>query len=180
MDFKSWTNTNIFIVPTLKIKKEDLDENNFVSAFCSDLNKEAHENCAFLLFKPKNIDRFKLFVDSERERTPSLIDDYDYEGGYVVLIYILDKKFLKDFELIKQGKYSKTSDKFQQLFPKKKELFVDGKHRDEISLQWRIFKKTNDLKLRWEEDLGIEFKEDMEVWDGWNEKKETLDIENYK
>ena len=40
--------------------------------------------------------------------------------------------------------------------------------------QYRIFNKTEDLKLYWEEKIGIEFDEDMEIWQGWIEEKEIL------
>ena len=97
------------------------------------------------------------------------------------MVYKLNPKFKDDFDLIKEGKYSKTSDKFQKLFPKVLKIQTSGGlHRDELSLQFRIFEKTKDLAELWEAKFGIEFTPDMEVWGGWNEEMETLDIEKVK
>ena len=53
-----------------------------------------------------------------------------------------------------------------------------------MSLQTRIFKKTEDLLEFWEEKLGLNLKEvfgdDYEVWDGWDEQKEILEINKIK
>jgi hypothetical protein len=47
-------------------------------------------------------------------------------------------------------------------------------------LQIRIFEKTEDLKEYWEEKLDVTFDEDYEVWDGWDEKKEVLNLDKIK
>ena len=88
--------------------------------------------------------------------------------------------FRSDYELIKQGRYSETSEKFQNLFPKVIKIVKSGLHKDELSLQFRIFKKSGDLKEYWEEQTGMEFSEHMEVWPGWDEDKETLDLDKIK
>ena len=77
-----------------------------------------YENAVYLLFKPKDLDKFRDFLDGEYERTKSIIDDYDYEDGYVVVVYEINPRLKNDIELIKQGKYSQTSTKFQEIFPK--------------------------------------------------------------
>jgi hypothetical protein len=78
------------------------------------------------------------------------------------------------------GKYSKTSREFQAMFPKIIKIKKNGLHKDEISLQYRIFNKTEDLKKFWEEKLGVEFDDSMEVWQGFIEENETLDINKLK
>ena len=50
----------------------------------------------------------------------------------------------------------------------------------EPSLQYRIFKKTRDLREYWEDLTGEEFTDDMEVWEGFHEENETLDLEKVK
>ena len=169
------------MVPTLKIHRDVLADNGFINGYCSDATGDVqYENVVYLLFKPTNLDKFRKFVDDERDRTSSLIDDYDYEGKYVVLVYQLDTKYNQDFNLIKQGRYSKTSSEFQSLFPKTVKVFKNGVYKDEISLQYRIFNKTDDLKNYWEDRLGVDFDESMELWNGWNEETESLDIEKIK
>jgi len=175
------TITTIFIVPTLMIDRSKLKDNGFINGYAKDGQKDVqYQNAAYLLFRPKNIDKFKLFLDEEYERTKSIVDDYDYEGGFVVLVYQLNPKFDKDFKLIKEGLYSKTSKTFQELFPKILKVERDGMQVDQKSLQYRIFNKTDDLKLFWEENIGVEFTEDMEFWQGWIEEKEILKLENLK
>ena len=109
----------------------------------------------------------------------NLLEKY-FEDGYVVIVYKLNIRFKSDFMLIKSGKYSKTSRSFQDLFPKAVKIKVEGRQRDEISLQIRIFRKTTDLIEFWEEKLGVSFDKDQEVWEGWDEEKEILNINKVK
>jgi hypothetical protein len=173
------TITTMFIVPTLSINRDKLRENMFINGYIKDGKREIqYENSIYLLFKPENLDRFKEFLDEEYERTKQIIDDYDYEDGYVVVVYTLNEKLKSDFELIKQGKYSKTSARFQSIFPK---TFVStedpSQYSSKISLQYRIFNKTEDLREYWEDKLGIVLDENMEVWSGFFEENEILNLE---
>jgi len=175
------TITSIFMVPTLKIDREKLKSNEFINAYIIDAKKDVqYKNAIYLVFNPKDLDKFKVFLDEEYERTKSIIDDYDYEGGFVVLVYELNKKFTKDFGLVKMGRYSKTSPEFQALFPKVVKVNNNGKQRDEVSLQYRVFNQTEDLREFWEEKLGVEFDDSMEVWQGFIEENETLSIDKLK
>jgi hypothetical protein len=175
------TITSIFMVPTLKIGREKLIDNNFINAYVKDGSKDVqYNNAIYLLFHPKSLDRFRLFLDDEYERTKSVIDDYDYDGGFVVVVYELDKKFNKDYFLVKQGKYSKTSKDFQALFPKIVKVKRNDVYKDEISLQYRVFNQTEDLRQYWEDKIGVEFDDKMEVWQGWIEENEILFIDKLK
>jgi len=175
------TITSIFIVPTLSISKEKLVDNGYINGYIKDKRREVqYESCIYLLFKPENLDKFKDFLDGEYERTKSIIDDYDYEDGYVVVVYMLNSRLEEDFKLIKQGKYSQTSKKFQEIFPKIVKLKRNGLLKDEISLQFRIFNKTEDLRQFWEDKLAVEFDEDMEVWGGFLEEDEILNLDKLK
>jgi hypothetical protein len=173
------------MVPTLKVPKDALRSNGFINAYIKDNRREdQYKESVYLLFKPTDLDKFREFLDSEYERTKAVIEDYDYEDGYVVVVYQLNDKYKKDFNLIRQGKYSKTSVDFQKMFPKVVKIVKNNLHRDEISLQYRIFNKAEDLVSFWEEKLGIDFKsivgEDYEVWEGWNEEKEILELDKIK
>lgn len=175
------TITTIFIVPTLKINRDDLKENGYLNGYLSDVRKDVqYKDAVYLLFQPNNLDRFREFLDDESERTQQLIDDYDYEEGFVVLVYTLDKKWKKDFALVREGLYSKTSKDFQDIFPKVFKVIKNNLHRDERSLQHRIFTKCEELRQYWEDKLDITFTEDMEVWDGFTIENETLDLDTIK
>jgi hypothetical protein len=164
------------MVPTIKTPKNSLRNNGFINAYLKDnISDTNYKDCIYILFKPKNIDLFKDFLDSEYERTKQIVEDYDYEGGFVVVVYSLDKKFKEDFKLIKKGMYSKTSKSFQKSFPKVIKLMKNGLHRDELSLQYRIFNKTPDLIEYWQDKLGITYwDEDMEVWSEFKIENEVL------
>jgi hypothetical protein len=164
------------MVPTIKTPKNSLRNNGFINAYLKDdMSDTNYKDCIYILFKPKNIDLFKDFLDSEYERTKQIVEDYDYEGGFVVVVYSLDKKFKEDFKLIKKGMYSKTSKSFQKSFPKVIKLMKNGLHRDELSLQYRIFNKTPDLIEYWQDKLGITYwDEDMEVWSEFKIENEIL------
>lgn len=175
------TITSIFMVPTLKIDRDALKDNGFINGYLKDCDKDVqYENAVYLVFHPKNLDKFKEFLDGEYERTKSIVDDYDCEQGFVVLVYELNAKFKKDFGLIKLGRYSKTSKEFQALFPKIVKITRNGLHKDEISLQYRIFNKTEDLRKYWEDKIGVDFDDNMEVWQGFIEDNENFNINKLK
>jgi hypothetical protein len=180
MDVKK-TITSIFIVPTLKIDKNQLKINNYINGYLSDVRRDIqYKDSVYVLFKPGNLNTFREFLDKEYERTRDVLDDYDYEDGFVVVVYKLNSKWKKDFLLVKEGLYSKTSEEFQRLFPKTVEITRNFLRKDEISLQHRIFKKTQDLKDYWEDKLDIIFTDDMEVWEGFHIEKEMLDLDKLK
>lgn len=165
----------IFIVPTLHVPKDALRDNGFINGFIKDaISEEEYEDCVFLLFKPEDLDKFRVFLDEEYQRTKDVISDYDYDGGFVVVVYRLNPKYSTDFNLVKQGKYSKTSKDFQNEFPKVVKLMKNGLHKDELSLQYRVFKRTEDLVKFWEDKFDVTFPDEQEVWHGWDEEKETL------
>lgn len=177
------TITTIFMVPTLKIDRDKLKENGFLNGYCIDKRKDAHyDGCIYLLFKPEDLDKFRSFLDEEYERTKQVIDDYDYENGYVVVVYKLDTEWNADFACVREGLYSRTSKEFQSLFPEtiivsrgKKQL---PKH--EKTLQHRVFEKSDELKDYWEKKIDVVFTDDMELWDGFHLEEETLDLDNIK
>jgi hypothetical protein len=169
------------MVPTLKINRDHLYDNGFINGYVKDVRKDVqYENCIYLLFKPEDIDKFKDFLDGEYERTKSIIDDYDYEDGYIVVVYELNDKYKRDFEYVKNGKYSKTSKEFQSLFPKIVKIKTNGRYKDEISLQYRIFNHTEDLVQFWENKLDVKFDDDQELWHAFIEENEILNLDKIK
>lgn len=169
------------MVPTLKFPKDALKSNGFINGYVKDDRKDAqYENAVYILFKPDDLDKFREFLDNEYERTKNIIEDYDYEDGYVVVVYQLNEKFKKDYELIRDGKYSKASKAFQNEFPKSVKIIKSGLSKDELSLQSRVFAKSKDLIEFWEEKLGITFEDEYEVWEGFDESKEILELDKIK
>lgn len=169
------------MVPSLRVPKNALRDNGFINGYVQDAERDfQYPGAVYLLFLPEDILKFREFLDEEYERTEQIIEDYDYEGGFVVVVYKLDTRWKKDFDLVKQGRYSATSSSFQKLFPKVIKIKKNGLHRDEISLQYRIFNKTEDMVEYWENKIGIDWQDDFEVWDGYDEDKEILRINELK
>ena len=169
------TITSIFMVPTLNIGKDRLRANDFLNGYESDASREeTYEDACYLLFRPRNIDKFREFLDSEYERTKNIIDEYDHPDGFVVVVYKLNPKFKSDFNLVRESFYSKTSPEFQALFPKVVKIKVQGLTREEISLQIRIFKRTDDLRKFWEDKFQATLTDNVEYWEGYHKKNEIL------
>ena len=172
------TVTTIFMVPTLGINKQDLVNNNFINAYSKDASREVqYEDCIYLVFKPKDTSTFREFLDREYTRTAFVVDDYDYKDC-VIVVYKLDPKYRRDFDLVRMGKYSLTSNSFQALFPRVVKIIKNNLHKDEISLQYRVFNRTEDMIKFWEEKLDVRFDRDQEVWTTFCEENETLNLEN--
>lgn len=173
------TITTIFLLPTLKIPKDDLLDNGFINAYERDnLQEDYPEDVIFLLLKPTNLDKFREFLQNEYDRTENIIDDYDYAGGYVVLVYKLNESIKTDTTLIKQGQYSKTSKEFQSLFPPSVQIKTGSGIKTETSLQIRIFKKSADIREYWENKIGSRIGDNQEVWETYNKDKEVLILKN--
>jgi hypothetical protein len=59
-----------------KIGKEKLIDNGFVNGYIKDgMRDTQYENAVYILFKPENLDKFRVFLDGEYERTKSIIDE---------------------------------------------------------------------------------------------------------
>jgi hypothetical protein len=175
------TITTIFMVPTLGIDRGDLSKNNFINAYLGDIDLDLYleQDVVFLLFKPNDRLNFDIFLEKERQRTTDLIDDYDYHDNYVVLVYSLSEEYKTDFNLIRHSKYSQTSKKFQNLFPKQVTDYSNDGNRTLPSLQHMIFSKDERLQSYWENELGTTLisRRNLEIWPGFDEKKELLDME---
>lgn len=173
------TITSIFIVPTLKLGKGAIRENGFINGFLyNELLDVDYEDVVYVVFKPENIERFQDFLSDQYETTKNIVEDFDYEGGFVIIVYKLEEKYKKDFDIIKTGKYSKTSQTFQNLFPKKITVEKGGLRQESYSLQYKIFNKTQDLLDYWEDATGATLSGDQELWEGFHRENETLNLKN--
>jgi hypothetical protein len=175
------TLSSIFITPLIIDRewKED-DRIGYINAFLVDKNAMEYRDAVFLLFKPSNMLMFNEFLIKERDRT-SLLDEYDYEGGYVVLVHSIPTIFLREMDKFLNGRYSAFSEELKEQYPKVvKILDKNGLRKDEMSLQWRIFRRDKNLRKYWEDLLNTPFDEKMEVWSKVDIDRETLDIENLR
>lgn len=175
------TITSIFIVPTLKLGKYGIKERGFINGFLyNELLDVKYEEDKFVyvLFKPEDLDSFQEFLDEQYTKSTNIVEDFDHDGGFVIVVYKLREDLKDDFELIKKGKYSKTSEKFKNMFPKKITINKGGLKKEEYSLQYRIFNKSQELLDYWEDVLGTNLNDDSELWEGFCKNRETLNIKN--
>jgi hypothetical protein len=167
----------MFMVPTLGINIDLLKKHGYIGGYSIDSFKEIqYSDAVYVLFKPVDMDAFKTFLDAEYIRTGDIIEDYDYENGHVVVVYSLSPKFKSDFELVKKGKYSSTSEEFQKSFPTYIYIEESGLKTKQESIQYKIFNKSPDLIQYWEEKIGQELYPGQELWGMYEEEKETLKL----
>lgn len=173
--------TTVFMTAPLGIAKVDLFENSFIGAYIGDVQKSETEykRGIYVLFRPKDMLTFEQFLYNERERGATVVEDYDYEGGYVVVIYILKPDFANDYEKFLKGNYSKFSMQFRATFPEK--IHIDG--TDQVTLQQRVFTKDESIREYWEELIGTRIEDGSEVYSSPNVEigsEEWLDISKFK
>jgi len=170
------TNTTLFLVPVLGLDVDGLVVNHgFINGYMEDKEQDTSSPCpVFLLFRPDDLIEFQKFVDQEYKRTDNLVLDYDYDGGFVVLLYEFSEKFHKDYRRFIKGKYSKFSLAFTARLPAY-EKNPDGSISSEISLQRNIVLKIPDFVALLEEDFETEIP--GECWSIPDKTTETLDIE---
>lgn len=174
--------TTIFLLPSIGHTRQKLLPYGFLSAYLDDINHSVHyENAVYILFKPEKMDEFHKFLSKEYLKSPLIIQDYDYKGGYIVVIYSINDRFLPDYQLFLEGKYSQFSKEYMKLFPSK--IAVDKKNGTKevvYSLQHRLFNRTKDMKALWEQRIGQAIPENMELWSVPDMSKEVLDISLYE
>lgn len=170
--------TTIFLLPAIGQTRQTLLQYGFIAAYLDDLQHEVHyEEAVYLLFKPEDIPAFQKFLEEEYRKPSLILEDYDYRGGYTVVVYKVDEEFLPEYQLFLQGKYSKFSPKYIAAFPK--EIPVDLLHRGRTmrkSLHYHIFNRTQQMKNYWERKIGEKIPEDMELWSSPDMDKEVLDV----
>lgn len=166
------TNTSLFLLPITGNLSSDLKKYGFLNAYLQDeLKSEQYENCIICLFQPEDIVDFDMFVEEEKVNKLNIVDDYDYPGGFSVVVYDLGKDYEDDIKKIMEGKYSKTSKRYKQLIPKQ---IGRGLIKKVVSIQHMVFEKSPLLKKKIEEQYDIEIPEDIEYWEMFDKSQEIL------
>lgn len=176
------TTSTILLLPTIGKNRRRLLKYGFLNAYLDDKDYDIHyEEALYLLFKPEPSEKISELVSFERQDS-LFLDEYDYEGGYVVVVYAMQKKYLPEYKLFLEGKYSKFSQEYKDSFAK----MLDVRNKEtgivekKISLQYHIMNRTDTLKDMREKEFNIkmaEFGPDMEYWSIPDiHGKETLNI----
>lgn len=174
-NIKRYNASTLFLIrPIMRKSLSDLDEYNLINSYLKDKNREdLDEDLLFVLFKPKDFDFFSFFTAKE-ELNENFIEDYDYEGGYTVLVYKIPISLKRDFEKFKEGKYSEFSNYTKNLYKKAVQV---GVLSEKSSFQWQVFKKDPELHKELEEYVGEKLDEGIELFPVPNLERETLDIQ---
>ena len=160
--FDGYNATTLFLVPLLGYKLKELARLGFESAFIKDeLREIEYPNALYLLFRPVGVDNFNEFVEKEREKG-TILDEYDYDGGWTMLVWKYSSRWNKDVELILQGKYSQTSDEYQYEIPSTVPSI--SLQSDVMTIQHHIFNKTEWVKEYIYNKYGLEVTNQDECW----------------
>lgn len=174
------TNTSTFLLPAFRLDKEMLGLNGYINSYLNDDKHETyHKEAVYMLFKTDRGQEFDEFIDYV-ETKHKVLEVYDIERGYTVLVIKFPTEYIKDFRLFKEGKYSKFSKAYiESFFPFKKVVAWDheGKPcKEEYTLFYHIFHKTDWLKDWWAKRLAYDPAEfgDKELWSKPEDSKEFL------
>lgn len=172
MSLFSRTVTTTFLLTPLGINFEEYKFKGFIDAYVGDFNKEDYgDYFIFMLFKLEDLDIKELI------KNPNYVEDYDY-NGFVVVVFLYPEKFRMDYDLIKEGKYSKVSSEFKKSFPKEI-YFYDSETKRKFLGNSYIYKVINRFAYIADdlaEMLWVEVTPEMEYWKGFELERETLDI----
>lgn len=134
------------------------------------------EHLIFNLYRYKDVDVFREFLEYLYEFDPTICYDFPVENfdDLHITEHALPEKFNQDYLKVKCGQYSRTSREFQALFPKKITTTYQGIKVSDYSFQYQIFNKMDKIKNFWEDEFAIRFDEEDEIWEGFDTKKEYL------
>lgn len=178
--FKRYNVSCVFLLPLLKLNRKKLEALGFKDTYWfNGEEKLVYESCIHLLFKPTSLKNFNEFLLEEKERKAPIVDENDYPGGLVIVTYRLPQRFIKDYNLIWQGKYSETSKEYQDMFPKTVKITnASGIVVTEMSGQHMVFSRYQPMKRKLEEELDAELSDAQEIWVMPSIERETFKLKN--
>lgn len=171
--------TLFLLTPISGQEVELLREYQLIDSYLKDVDREdLNGNYLFVLFKPEDMEFFELFLYTESTNNENFIEDYDYAGGYIVLVYKIPEWLKDDFEKFKKGQYSKFSAKVKSLF--KKVQKSKGNIKTVTTIQWDVFSKNPELRKDLEKFVGESIPDDIELYGIPDMERETLNISKFR
>ncbi|MEI6186908.1 MAG: hypothetical protein WCP46_00200 [Alphaproteobacteria bacterium] len=165
----------LFLKPILNISPYLCTQNRYVNTYLFNAEEDiTYENSLQVLFRPQNMNWFNAFIMTEEERGSIILDEFDYPTGEIILVYRLPAEFDEDYKIILEGKYSKVSSKFKNLFMKS----IKDNGKELLSLQWLVFNKHKYLKTFWEKEFNTIFTPEQECWGLYNVERECFRLNN--
>lgn len=171
--------STLFLLSPIGINFEELDYKGFVDAYIKDLEKEdMYDKYYILLLFKLEEDQSDIF--KELSENKYFVEDYDYDG-YVVLVYVFPEEFQEDYDHIVKGEYSKVSDEFRKMFPKRVlHIPKKGKSFFQNSFPHKLINRFDYLLGDLSRFFGTEITPNMEFWKAFDFEKETLNISKIK
>tara|TARA_R110000796_G_scaffold96973_2_gene203682 strand:+ start:2569 stop:3141 length:573 start_codon:yes stop_codon:yes gene_type:complete len=148
---KSYT----YILPMLSTKIEIVKQ-NLVNAFIGCDEFPAYDNHIFLLYRYRGDVNFIEYEDY-LENTILFKAKYDPDKYHVIFIFDVPKEHQKDYNLFKEGKYSKLSHAYKLL------IFKFHKIIDENHKVGKVLFKHPDLRLEIEDRLNTALPDNSEL-----------------
>ncbi len=175
----TFTKTSTFIFPLLNIPRDlfkyklinfgkNVESTRFVNSYIYNSQNQLfndHVSIVISNYRDKDFDDFYNNI----KNLNNFHDEY-ISNNTLVLIFKIPEENIKDYNIIKQGKYSEISEKGKSLILSN--FFFDFKP----STIPMILNKAPFLKNSWEKVIGSSI-ENGEVWSILNEIEETLTIE---
>jgi hypothetical protein len=175
------TCTTLFLLPALGLNADELNPSlGFIDGFTSDKDRPTSlSHPVFALFRPADIREFQEFVEAEYGSNRALKEDYDYDGGFVVLLYQYPAQFQADYRKIENGKYSRVSPSFSETFPQfEKPDSWSNPNIPQMSLQRMVYFRAPALVSFLEDAVGQPI--GRECWGIPDKDRETLDIKRIR
>jgi len=177
------TSTTIFLLPALGLDKDRLNNNGFINCYYGDQGHDVeYENSLYLLFKNVDSEKFEELNKYIEERH-KILDTYDIQD-YTMIVIKFPVQFIKEYKHFKEGKYSKFSKLYiNSFFPFKKPKEWDSKGKiikEEYTLFYHIFNKTDWLKDWWTKRLGYDDMKEFELEEWWNKPHDKEEVFRYK
>jgi hypothetical protein len=150
------TKTTEFILPLLGYTKKYY-EPYLINAYLGDYDFNGYDaNRIYIVMSNHNMDTKHARIEDSIKSLCGFIDYYDiFEGRISVFIVEIPEEHIEDYKHFLNGSYSKFSQDAQI-------KIVKG--RSETSSMPHIFKKSETLKIYWENRIGAEIPKDAEVW----------------
>lgn len=163
------TKSTLFVFPMLGGDKSlYMYDSLFVNCFIS---TSKYKNCVSLLYRFSGDTAFLKF-ESTLSTFDGFIESSDPSPEYVLFTFSVPSKYLKDYTHFVNGKYSKFSSAYKKQILDFHEFNKNG----ELA---QILYKTNERKLRLEEQLGVKLPFTAELYSIIDAEEETFDPDDY-
>ena len=163
------TKTSIFILPMLSGNRNlFLYDTHLINAF---IGVEDIKDHLVLLYRWSE-DPFFAKFDLALRKFPTFIKAFDPGPNHTVYIFEIPDKYLKEFVLFKEGKYSKLADEY-------KLKILEFHHMSADSALAKILFKSFERKAELEKKLDAELPEDSELLSIIDLKTEILNLKYY-